>query len=397
MNSIKEFRDENGNVLAHGAIADRYTIGGSLIDGFQHESVPFFITAHAVDTERNVMMYALSDEMYTTYKNRMMTQALNSMQDVRWNSIRDFIEPEIFMLQFAQALSMMQLSFVGESHLPSVLGSNPERTYNDFMTEYNAAFEREASLGTPVKANNILLRSFMRKYTGYSKTGVRCSVFAGMDYNGIEYYAAISPLSAINPLAGLFGTMSRSRKAENSSKKLGEGEPCDCIDWGAKYKFLLICPEEFEQEVFPDFMELVRTFHMDNALRQRFYNLKAQRIQMRMQESMMFQSMAISSMQALQASQQRLAQTLASNSAAMSDMIMDSWNKKMASDSRISAARSDAIMGVNHYTNSYGHTYDVSVSADHVYQNQYGDVYGVSGNAFDQELLNKLNWKELDK
>ena len=98
MNSIKEFRDENGNVLAHGAIADRYTIGGSLIDGFQHESVPFFITAHAVDTERNVMMYALSDEMYTTYKNRMMTQALNSMQDVRWNSIRDFIEPELFML-----------------------------------------------------------------------------------------------------------------------------------------------------------------------------------------------------------------------------------------------------------------------------------------------------------
>jgi hypothetical protein len=133
------------------------------------------------------------------------------------------------------------------------------------------------------------------------------------------------------------------------------------------------------------------------VLRQRFYNLKAQRIQMRMQESMMFQSMAISSMQALQVSQQRLAQTLASNSAAMSDMIMDSWNKKMASDSRISAARSDAIMGVNHYTNSYGQTYDVSVSADHVYQNQYGDVYGVSGNAFDQELLNKLNWKELDK
>lgn len=44
------------------------------------------------------MMYALSDEMYTTYKNRMMTQALNSMQDVRWNSIRDFIEPELFML-----------------------------------------------------------------------------------------------------------------------------------------------------------------------------------------------------------------------------------------------------------------------------------------------------------
>jgi hypothetical protein len=40
---------------------------------------------------------------------------------------------------------------------------------------------------------------------------------------------------------------------------------------------------------------------------------------------------------------------------------------------------------------------DVSVSADHVYQNQYGDVYGVSGNAPDQDILNKLNWTELKK
>ena len=95
--------------------------------------------------------------------------------------------------------------------------------------------------------------------------------------------------------------------------------------------------------------------------------------------------------------QQKLAQTLAQNSAAMSDMIMDSWNRKMASDSRISQARSEAIRGVDVYQNSYGQNVDVSVSADHVYQNQYGDVYGVSGNAPDQDILNRLNWTELKK
>ena len=85
------------------------------------------------------------------------------------------------------------------------------------------------------------------------------------------------------------------------------------------------------------------------------------------------------------------------NRPAMSDMIMDSWNKKMASDSRISQARSEAIRGVNVYQNSYGQNVDVSVTADHVYENRYGDVYGVSGNAPDQELLNRMDWRELKK
>ena len=156
-------------------------------------------------------------------------------------------------------------------------------------------------------------------------------------------------------------------------------------------------PKEYEKEAFVDFMEFVETFHMDNQLRQRFYAMNEQRVQMRMQETMRFQGMAQASMQSLMYNQQRLTQTLAQNSAAMSDMIMDSWDKKMASDSRISQARSEAIRGVNVYQNSYGQNVDVSVTADHVYENRYGDVYGVSGNAPDQELLNRMDWRELKK
>ena len=43
MSSIKDFKDQNGYVLAHAAIPDGYQIGGSLVNGFQHESVPFFV------------------------------------------------------------------------------------------------------------------------------------------------------------------------------------------------------------------------------------------------------------------------------------------------------------------------------------------------------------------
>ena len=396
MSTIKDFKDPSGYILAHAAIPEGYMIGGSLVDGFQHESVPFFITAHAINPETNVMIFGLSDEKYTTYKNQMVKMALKSMSDVKWNSIRDFIDPGEYLNSFAAALSQMKsLRAVGEAELPSFCGLNQQQTYNDFMAFYNEYFEREASLGTPTKANNVLVKSFMRKYDGIAKSGNTCTVVAGMDYNGIEYYAAMSALSAINPLAGLFGTAMKNKKAAKSSKKFGEGTPCDGIDWGAKNKFLLVCPKDREKEAFVDFVEFVQTFHMDSNLRNRYYQLLSQRVRMRMQETVRFQSMAQASMQRLQMNQQRLSQTLAQNSQAMSDMIMDSWNKKMASDSRISQARSEAIRGVNSYQNTYGQNVEVSVTADHVYQNGYGEVFGVSGNAPDQELLNKLNWKEI--
>ena len=86
---------------------------------------------------------------------------------------------------------------------------------------------------------------------------------------------------------------------------------------------------------------------------------------------------------------------IAQNSAQMSAGIMDSWNRKMASDSRISQARSEAIRGVHTYQTTSGRSVEVGVTADHVYQNNYGDVYGVSGSAPDQELLNRLNWTEI--
>ena len=57
MSEIKQFKDQNGNVLAHAAIPDDYVIGGSLVDGFQHESVPFFITAHAINNDKKIMIF----------------------------------------------------------------------------------------------------------------------------------------------------------------------------------------------------------------------------------------------------------------------------------------------------------------------------------------------------
>ena len=399
MNSIKEFKDQNGNTLALAAIPDDYTIGSNLNNEFQHESVPFFITAHAINTAKNIMIFGLSDEKFTTYKNQMIKGTLKFMQDVRWNSIRDFIEPEDYLFQFAQALSQMQkLTPVGEADLPSICGQNPKQAFQDFMALYEAAWQADAQAGIETKANNILVRSFMRRFDGVAKSGAACTVVAGMDYNGVEMYSPqANLLGAINPLFGMLGAAAQNKQAQNSSKQFGHGTPCDSIDWGSKNKFLMVAPKEYEQEAFEAFLEFVQTFHMTDQLRNRFYQALVERSQMRMMETAKFQGIAQANMQANMINQQRLTQTLAANSASMSAGIMDSWNKKMASDSRISQARSEATLGVNTYQTSYGQNVQVSVAADHVYQDKYGDVYGVSGVAPDQETLNNLNWTELNK
>ena len=397
MSEIREIKDPQGRLLGYGAVPDGWLYGGALVDKVQSESVPFFITAHLIDSSRNIMIFGLTDEMYTTYVNKMMKMMLKSVPDVIWDSVRDFIEPEVFLKQFAEAMSQMKLTPTAQADLPSIIGNNIQKYYNDMMEQYKQSFDIEAQLGTPTYANNSLCKSFMVRYEGVAKSGVNSVVIAGMDYKGVEYYASTSILSAVSPLGGLVGGLLKNKQAEKSSTQFGHGKPCDAIDWGAANKFIVIAPAQYEKEATEVFLQFVMTFHMADDLRQQFYQRVMARKQSRIQTTLQYQRMAQQSMINLQANQARLQQTLANNSAAMHNMIMDSWNQKMASDSRISAARSEAIMGVNTYTNSYGQNVSVDVTADHVYQNQYGDVYGVSGNALDNETLTGLNWKELKK
>jgi hypothetical protein len=112
---------------------------------------------------------------------------------------------------------------------------------------------------------------------------------------------------------------------------------------------------------------------------------------------MQMQGMAQQSMMRTQQMQQQTAQMISQNSRDISAGIMDSWDKKMASQTRMSNNYSEAIRGVNTYQTTTGQNVEVSVAADHAYENQYGDVYGVSGPAPDDDILSKLNWTEINQ
>lgn len=78
----------------------------------------------------------------------------------------------------------------------------------------------------------------------------------------------------------------------------------------------------------------------------------------------MSQAMAQQSQMRLRQLQQQTTQMLAQNSRDISAGIMDSWDKRQASESRISAGFSEAIRGVNTYAAPSGGTVEARVAAD---------------------------------
>ena len=142
-------------------------------------------------------------------------------------------------------------------------------------------------------------------------------------------------------------------------------------------------------------MQMVSSFTFDESIYKKKFQKADEYNQGMLAKNQAIQAQVEINRQQLAINQARLQQTLADNSRAMSDMIMDSWDKKMASDSRISQARSEAIRGVNTYVRTDGTTVEHSVVSDHVYQNQYGDTVGVSGPAIDPSLI--PDWTEIGR
>ena len=141
MAEIRNLQDPQGRLLAHAAVPEKYTAGAALVNQIQSERVPFFITAHAVDASRNVIMYGLSDEMYTTYVDPILKQTIRQVPNAILSSFRDFIEPEDYLGQFAAALSQLRLTPVATADLPSIIGSSIQESYRNFMQEYQSYFD----------------------------------------------------------------------------------------------------------------------------------------------------------------------------------------------------------------------------------------------------------------
>lgn len=89
--------------------------------------------------------------------------------------------------------------------------------------------------------------------------------------------------------------------------------------------------------------------------------------------------------------QMQASQNISRSIAQRNDIIMSGWENRSAAQSRMMNNYSEAIRGVNSYTNTYGEKVEASVRYDHVYQN--GNQYVAS----DVNLEPGPGWTELKK
>ena len=397
---MKTFFDQSGSIaLAHAEVPDTYEISGELDQNWQSSMVPFTFNIHAVNKEKRIGMFIMSEEMFSEPRSQLAKMGVNNDPTIIRTSLRNFIEPGDYLIQTAQSVFGEPLKVTAQAELPSRNTVNRQANYRRMMNLYNVFFNFDHQMGVDSQPGNTIYNGVLAKYAG-NKNGTDCVVLSGMDFKGVEIFTSMNMASLMGGMGGLLGGMLGGMQQQSQGARdprFGHGQPCDKVDWGSEARYVMIAPAEFEAEATNDFVKFIASYQPDQALMQRFDQLVAQKIQQDQQQAIQMRGIAQQNMMRTQQLQQQTAQMLAQNSRDISAGIMDSWDRKMASETRMSNNYSEAIRGVNTYQTTTGQNVEVSVAADHVYENRYGDVYGVSGVAPDDDILSKLNWTEIQQ
>ena len=378
--------------IASASLSEDFQIGGRISQEAQSDHVPFTYNVYAINPAKNIALFAFSEEIFYDLRSDLVRKAMNALPSHIKQADKPFISVETYLKQFAESVFANPLTPLAKADLPSINSLNRQDSYQKMMNFYNTYFNYETNAGMKTLANNVAYDGYLYKYEGI-REDVECTVLAGMDFKGIEYY---SPDTAFLENMNFFGSSNSSTNKKHSDV-FGEGYPCNIIEWGSDARYILIVTKQNEKEGIAAFIDFVSTYKPNPELERQYQQIKYQNLQNSYNQTLQYQGMARQSQLNLQFQQQKLANMLNQNANSISQGIMDSWDKKMAADSRISENYSQAIRGVNTYQTTDGRNVEVSVAADHVYQDKYGDIHGVSGNSLDNDLLNKLNWEEINK
>lgn len=424
---------DTGAPLASAVVPPDYELKGALNAAWQSDRVPFTATVQAISPDHSTVLLSSSREMFEDYVNPMQKRMIASAPGTIKTGLRDFMEPEAYLEQYARQMLGVPVTPVARAALPSLFGKNLPAERNALQSFFQAHC---ININVRIEAANVVCDAILMKFT--ARLGNRnVVVLAGADWQGVEYFDANRGFAAtMNPFGnpfpsgggeqpkgffqwwlqgGVIGQMQRNRNAARQAQQqqprqraqtsgpipLGHareyGRHVDVIQWGSKRRYLLLTPAEKEKEATDIFLRFVGSLTPDPALEKQEDALVEQMFRSRVMEAQGYAQQARQmQMQAMQR-QMEVSRQIARDSAEISAGIMDSWEKRSASQSRTSAAWSEAVRGVNTYAAPSGKTVEFDVTADHVYQNRYGDHIGVSGNAVDPDVAAKLDWTELNR
>ena len=434
---MKQFVTNDGRRIASAEVADTYQISAVLNDRWQSEMVPFTARIQAKDIARNITMGSFSKEIFHDIRSIGITTIITLVAAHTQNGYAKYAGQDAYFLQRAHELIDGDLTSLGKNTL--VTGNEAMtdvlrgdvRLFGDFLEMppnieksecelciYKYIFNQDGvdhifylagewecanisylfrDMGNLGKITDVLKeKTSIDTSTGREFVDTLKDVVTGKEKMTMDDYMH----------GGIIGRMKR-KKAENASAgpraeqispapKEEERKGSHTL-FGTQHLYYCLARADNEKEVLDEFLTFIGSVQFDPGL----YELENRRINQKFssirQQVAINQQMAYQKQMQLRRMQAQTSQMIARNSAQASAGLMDSWNRRMASEDRISRSYSEAVRGVDTYTNSYGQSVDVSVAADHVYENRYGDVYGVSGAELDQSVLNDLDWKKLDE
>lgn len=382
--TIKQFVTDEGVVLGTAFVPENYVPSGIYEALWRSEMVPIYYSFKLSRNDHRVFMSHYSKELFHDIKNPFLKGMLKMSDAHVKNGYQKFIDPHDYLVEQARNIAKGDIRLTATAKLPSPLGRNPALA-RQLLENDIEAFASFVEINP--KRVSTYVDSLLYRFES-SLDGKDVVIFVGMDYEGAE-------LAYTNPVFS--GIVSKIKDRKHAESFGHSNKHVDHILFGPQNLYYCMCYKEEEEEAQQVFIRFIGSIAPDKSLDERAQKMLEAKFAKVAAQIARNQMITRQNLRNLQYNQQRLSQTLRDNANSISDGIMDSWNRKMDSDSRISDAYSQATMGVDSYTNRYGQNIDVSVTADHVYQNQYGDVYGVSGNEPDQDLLNDLNWTKLNK
>ena len=421
----KRFADnKTGIVLAEAVVPESFTPEGALYEVWQSDLVPFTAAFQASSPDRSILLSTTSGEMYAWYLNPLLRSFAAQTPNVIKTSFREFIEPDEYLHQYAERTAGIPLIPTARATLPSAYGKDIEGERQRLLQYVESHMINISVRETVVTC---YCDAFLYRYEGVSR-GRKIVVLAGCDYKGVESYDANGGPAGMGLLSmglqgGLFGKMMQGNKGKASANAGGNrgryspqvsptgvgagnipfghgkeyGKQVDLISWGSERLYFMAAPIEAERAATAAFLRFVGSVAPDPALWKQRSLLIEQKHQSRILEAQQLNNQAVQMQIQAQQRQRELARQLQANSEEISRGIMDSWEKRSASQSRISSNWSQAIRGVDTYSTPSGRTVEASVSADHVYQNRYGDTIEVYGNEPDDELVTRLDWTKLNR
>lgn len=431
----KQFVTKNGTNLAKALIPEDYITEGYLTDKQQSEMIPFNATVRAYNPEKDIFLISSSKDIRADMSNPLLKTIVALVGVHTEAGYEKYIDPQLFIKPWAQQYCGAEIHLTAQTTLPSMLSDNPDLSQS-LLNQHISLYDMFLEINSSCSSSEV--SSILYRYEA-KQDDIDLVVLAGMDYQCAELNYSPAALSGLENFVqntreklglpslnvskfknsvsdslkgmtkddlmkgGLIGKMLRNGKNEKPQETvkkeeidiISEKKKADLILFGAQRKYFCLTTKEKEAEATFAFLNFVQSIQENTTLLQKETTAINNKMNMVYQQAAMNQNIAMQKQAQLRAMQAQTSQMIARNAQAASDGLKDSWNKKMASDSRISQSYSEAVRGVNSYTNSYGQNVDVSVTADHIYENRYGDVYGVSGNELDYETINNLNWTKI--